>query len=132
MSLPAKLTKWLVFSVLLALLPIGYNYLRVLTRGGDPTVENLLGKGELLLVTAGISAAALGNLIGSGKDWLRAKMFAGGGSVIMLILVTLYFTDITSTPAGQSLNSSVIASYSKWFFLFSVLAGAGCVALEEL
>jgi hypothetical protein len=75
MSLGVRLAKWLIFSVLLALLPLALNYLHVLTRGGDPTLERLLGKGELLLIAASISAAAVGSVIGSGKDRLIAKVF---------------------------------------------------------
>ena len=132
MSLSAKLAKWLVFSVLLGLLPIAFNYLRVLTRSGDPTLESLLGKGELLLIAASISAAALGHLIGSGKDWMVAKIFAGGGAVIVLGLASLYFADIAAAHVSQQLNPGVIAGSSQLFFLFAVLAGAGCIALEEV
>jgi hypothetical protein len=126
-----RLAKWLIFSVLLALLPLAYNYLHVLTRTGSPTLEVLLGKGELLLVAASISAAAVGSLIGGTKNWLMAKIFAGGGSVLLLGLASLYYVDITAPASGEILKVAVIAKTSLLFFGFSVISGAGCVALEE-
>ena len=126
-----RLAKWLIFSVLLALLPLAYNYLHVLTRNGSPSLDVLLGKGELLLVAASISAAAVGSLIGGSKKWLIAKVFAGGGSVLLLGLASLYYVDVAVPTPGVTLNASVVAKASLLFFAFSVVSGAGCVALEE-
>jgi hypothetical protein len=69
-------------------------------------------------------------LIGGSKNWLMAKVFAGGGSVLLLGLASLYYVDIT-VPASGILKAAVVAKTSLLFFGFSVISGAGCVALEE-
>lgn len=130
MSLPTKLLRWLIFSVILALLPLVFNYLHVVTRGGAPTFDVLLGQGQLLLVVAAISGSALGNLFGSGKNWLGGKMVAGGGSLCILALSSYYFADITA--ASSNLNFHFIAISSLAFFACAVGSAAGCVALAEV
>ncbi|MBN4056090.1 hypothetical protein JYT20_00040 [Rhodothermus sp. AH-315-K08] len=131
-NLTARLVKWLIFSVVLALLPIAFNAIHVLTRSGDPTLENLLGGGELLLVAAAISAASIGYLVPGGKDRPVRRIVAAGGAVIVLVMTSYYFADIAAAPVSPPLDTSVITLLSGLFFLFAVLAGAGCVALEEV
>jgi hypothetical protein len=131
MGVGGRLLKWLIFSVLLALLPLAYNCLHVLTRNGSLSLASLLGKGELLLIAASISAAAVGSLIGGSKDSLILKFVAGGGSVLLLGLTSLYYVDITLPAPGEILNAAVISWTSLAIFGLSVIAGAGCVALEE-
>lgn len=126
-----KLAKWLIFSVILALLPFAFNYLRLASRGVDPTMAKLLGGGELLLVAAGISAAAVGDLIGSGADRRLAKLFAGGGSIVVLCLASLHFADVAAARAAPTFDASVVVWSSQMLFAFAVLGGGGCVALAE-
>jgi len=131
MGLLAKLIKWLIFSVALALLPLAFNYLHLLSHTKVPTLEALLGQGELLLIAAGISAAAIGSLIGSGTDWFLAKILAGGGSVFVLGLASLYYADVSAVHSDAQLDLHVVVTSSAWFFRFAVAAGAACVAMEE-
>jgi hypothetical protein len=127
----AKLVKWLIFSVILALLPLAFNYLRLEMRGQDATLQALLGNGELLLVAAAISAAAIGEVIGSGKAYGAPKFLAGGGALMILALASMQFADVAAAQALPSYRPGVVVWASQFFFIFAVITGAGCVALSE-
>lgn len=127
-----KIIKWLIFSVVLALLPFAFNYLRLSSRSIDPTFINIFGNGELLLVAAGIAAAAVGDLIGSGSGHKIAKLFAGGGSVVVLCLASLHFADVASLKNSPTFDADVVVVSSMWFFIFAIISGAGCISLGEV
>jgi len=128
-----KLIRWFLFGVVIALLPIIFNSLRLFTHGGSLTFGQLVGRGELLLVTAGISAKAIGELIGSSTSMKIPKIIAGGVSLVILALASLYFADVAATYANnQTLDLSVISRMSLILFLTAVVSGGSCVALAEV
>ncbi len=126
-----RLVKWIIFSVILALLPLVFNYLYEVTRKGPPTIAMLLGKGELLLIAASLSAAVVGDLIGTGNKQLMWKLIVGGSAAILLCITSLYFASISSAPPGEHLNTEIIAKYSLFFFFFSVIVGIACIPFQE-
>jgi hypothetical protein len=72
------LLKWVIFSVIIALAPLGASFLNGLTDEASPAWlavgKKVLAEGELLLISAAIAADAIGDLIGSGKDELTLKL----------------------------------------------------------
>ncbi|MBT8421249.1 MAG: hypothetical protein KJO08_10370 [Gammaproteobacteria bacterium] len=128
----ARLTRWFIFSIVMALLPIWFNLYQLL--GSEPMALLIAScsHGEPLLITAAISGAALGVLSGSGKSILFAKLVAGGGCVIVLVLASLGFAYITSTP-GQDilLTPEAIAFGSLAMFTFGIVSSGSCIALAK-
>jgi hypothetical protein len=59
-----KLVRWLIFSVVISLLPLLFRFALEATDGKSPTLSDLLSQGELLLISSAIAAAAVGELIG--------------------------------------------------------------------
>ena len=90
-----KLVRWLVFSVAIALLPLAFNGLKVLGRGETLTFVSLCSRGELLLISAAISAAAIGELVGRGGGKAIPKLLAVGSCVIILALASWWFADVS-------------------------------------
>jgi hypothetical protein len=128
-----KIVRWLIFSVVIALLPLAFNYIRILIQGTNPTLVVLLSRGELLLVSAAIAAAAIGELIASGEEWRIAKYVAGGGCVSVLFLTSALFAEISNaTYSGAAVNSALISSSSALLFGFAVVSSASCIVLAEL
>jgi len=77
-----KLLRWLIFSVLIALCPIVSNALILLTKDADASLAALVGRGELLLIVAGMCARGLGQLVAAGTGTYRKmKLIAAGGSI---------------------------------------------------
>jgi len=77
-----KLTRWCVFGVAISLVPLGFAWISLATTPGTlPTLNAVLKNGALFLITAAISGAAIGELVGSGPTRIRLKLAAGGGCV---------------------------------------------------
>ena len=127
-----KLLKWFIFGVLLALVPIASSWLYRLIFGGDSTLEALLSKGELLIITAGLCAAGVGSIIGTGNSYKNEKIISGGLSVVILLLSALVFA-IVSEPslATNPPDTGVIMTASIWIYIFALLSSGACAYLSE-
>lgn len=121
------LIRWLIFSVLLGLLPIAASLLRLLTRGDAPSVASLIAHGELLLPTASISAAAIGELLGSEGRRRTLGLISGGVATLVLMLSCFYYAEVTgAVPGVRPLDSTIVSGISFSFYLCAVVAGAAC------
>ena len=127
-----RFVKWIIFSVIIALLPLAFNFLSLQTKGGSPTLEQICSKGELLLICVGISAAALGELMGGGGGWTLARLLAGGGSLVILIFSALWFADISTCIAEQiAYNTGFVARGSILVFMIGTLCSGLCIVLSQ-
>lgn len=127
-----KLVRWLVFGVVFALLPLFFNYLKAYGRGATISPADLSAHGELLLISAAIAAAAVGELLASGRRYQIAKIIAGGGSVLLLAVASLWFADIsTLAPATPLVNYARVSNASFVVFGLTVVSSACCVVLSE-
>ncbi|MDK2593591.1 hypothetical protein [Pseudoalteromonas obscura] len=127
-----KVTKWLIFGAGLALVPLLAVWICRLIFGQDSSLVNLLSQGELLLITAGLCAAGIGELIGSGEDYKIAKIISGGISVGMLLVSALIFS-IVSNPAilNTPPNVDVISTASIIIYCCAFLSSGTCAYLAE-
>jgi hypothetical protein len=118
--------------VAVALLPLAFNALRLRTL--DPAA--IFGRGELLLVTAALTAAAIGDLLGPEDSQARVvgKLFIGGGCVVELVLASAWVGDISAAlrgTEGASLDPGHVASMSGVLFAFAVAAGGSAKVLSQ-
>ena len=128
-----KLLKWLIFSVVIALLPIIFYSLQLLTRGLSPTLELVTSKGELLLISTAMAAGALGELITSQSDKKIFKIIAGGGSVIILLICSLYYADVASCIlTNQAIQAEVVSRISIIGYCFSFISSGSCIFIAEV
>jgi hypothetical protein len=79
-------SKWVYFTVVPALLPVAWFFLRLVLLTKPFGLEVVLGKGELLLASSAFVVAGLGELIASGKRYQREKLRVGGCCLILLCL----------------------------------------------
>ena len=127
-----KIIRWFTFSVIIALLPIFFNFLVMLITSTKPTLQGLLSHGELLLVSVCLAASALGEIIGSGSNFIRLKIVASGGCVITLTLSSLCFAFITALGIlSHKFDIAIVTNMSISLYFFSVITSASCVYLGE-
>lgn len=123
-----KLARWVIFSVMIALLPLLFTYIYFLTINKLITLEALLARGELLLISVALAADAMGGLIASGKERPILKIMSGGGCLVSAFFASLYFAAVSS-------NTGVNASWVFWtsviIFVLVLIAGASCKLLAE-
>lgn len=133
----ARLTRWFIFSVMMALLPLWFHLLSQFPDGGGGSwlmtwLITSCSHGELLLVTAAVSGAAIGELIGSGNRALFAKLIAGVGCAVVLVLASLGFAYVVGTlDRSASLTPEAIAFGSLAMLVFGIVSSGSCVALAE-
>ena len=127
--------EWVMFSVVIALLPLLFNLLRALGKGEGMSLSRLFSHGELLLVSAAISAAGLGHLFDAQSPAIILRVVSGGACVVVLMIASFWFADISgawdSNPAVR-LNLKVICVGSIIIFTCGVIASSCCVLLGEV
>jgi hypothetical protein len=123
-----RFARWLVFGVVIALLPLGFKYVVGLTDGPPPSTTTLLAHGELLLVSVAVAAAAVGELIGRGRRRVVFKLLAGGGCVATILFSSLYFAVVSERTVA---HPEVVARMSMLLFGLTIVASGSCIALAE-
>lgn len=128
-----RLLRWAMFGVIFAILPILFNFLSAITRSQDIAVNSLIARGELLIVSVSISAAAAGELFGREEGQLRSfRLFLVGMSFIIVCVASLWFADIAgAVRAHESINESAVAIGSVIVFLSSITTAGCCIVLSE-
>jgi hypothetical protein len=126
-----SLTLFLFFRVLLSLVPIVYNGVRIATTGGQDPFGAAIERGELLLLTAALCGGSVGVLIGSDATFQIYKIISGGAAIIILMLSSLYYADISSLyRQGVPVNVNIVKTTSRALFLLGVIASGSSVALS--
>jgi hypothetical protein len=124
-------TVWLIFSVFLALTPIIFNGATDFINGSNLDLSQLLGKGELLIVSVAIGADATGKLIASGEKQKIFKIIAAGACILLVIISSLLFA-VISRSTGIPIDINRVSSSSCLMFLMIIVAGASCTLLAEI
>ncbi|GGF84100.1 hypothetical protein GCM10011338_40480 [Alteromonas lipolytica] len=110
------------------MLPIGFVAIDFFTNGKSFNLANLIGNGELLLVTSGIAAAGLGELISESPKKSIGVMFTGASSLILIGVCSYSFSSVVSS---QNPDISNITSGSIWVFIISVFTTVVCFIQSE-
>jgi hypothetical protein len=129
-----KLIRWLLFGVVLSLLPLIAAYLTAAAFAQVQRLSTFLSGGApLLLISATLTGAAVGELFGhSGRRPAALEVFVGGLAIFVALLAAIsYATFTTASTLGNHPNEGFVAIYSTVLFSISVASGAGCVALSE-
>lgn len=123
-----KLTRWLIFNVMIALVPLSAGFLGLQLARQELSLHTLTARGELLLISSAIAAAAVGELIPAGRARATRKLCAGGSCILLVLLSSLFFAAI---QARQDADPQSILSLSLWMFAGTLLAGFSCVYLAH-
>lgn len=133
-----RLTRWLLFTVAVALVPFAFAWLRAYQHGERGDLVDLLGGGDLYLVAGALCAGAIGDLMGCAAPRSPRHAAACAVAVILLAGSSLLFADVTAARTQASgmgtpgtVDAKAVAEVSAWVFTASVLVGATCVGLGE-
>jgi hypothetical protein len=107
--------------------------LKILSAGKELSLESIFGGGELLLIGAAISAAAIGELVVGNTYRKKTKLTISGACIFLLALNSLWFADVSSARMNQTTyDYSIVASGSVIMFLVTLLVSGLCIALSEV
>ncbi|MEU3775123.1 hypothetical protein AB0F11_18285 [Streptomyces sp. NPDC032472] len=124
---------WFSFSVILSLLPLFAAFIFKSTKGEVVTYAEVAGKGELLIITTGMAAAAAGDLWakGAAKQWLTTALACL--NTALAIFTTLWFGYLTALADEKSkVDQEFIATWSTTMFVISFLASGMSIIRAEL
>lgn len=130
-----RLTRWLIFGVILSILPLIINVLLAATRDSvTPALQIICSRGELLLVCAGIAGAGIGEVVARGTNVQEIlKIIAVGGCVIVLFVGLIWYASIvTYVESARTINLNVVTDGSLAIFGATFICAGGCIALSEL
>jgi hypothetical protein len=118
-----KLARWLIFSVVFALLPFWGNLLIEISKAHEITLGTVFGnKGEVLLVGIALCGVGLGEIFGSAAVLPVSTpplltYFFSGLSLIIICLGSLYYASVSGNTEFDS-NRVILISF--WGFVLSV------------
>ncbi|WP_146074993.1 hypothetical protein [Streptomyces sp. Ru73] len=124
---------WLFFGVGFGVLPIGLGYVMNSFTHRGVSLSEILSRGELLIVTTSLAAAAAGQIITRSGSGLRNIVgFLAFSNIAMACVTAGLFAFVTSAPQmSQKLDEgSVTGSSLVLFFATFVTAGASTFIAE--
>ena len=130
-----KLLSWAMFSVLLALIPIFFSALQRLIRGHSFKASELIENGELLIVSATLSAGAVGELVNGISKYSIFSTIVLGSTIILLIVSAMAFATIVTARYDTEkvqLNYRAISIMSIVLFSLSVVSSGSCITLGRV
>ncbi len=101
-----------------------FAYAKAESVGPSVGIKQLVARGGLLLVAAGLSAGAIGELIASDQQWETNKYIAGGSGLVVAVGASLYFVVVSdaytlSLTNRQPLEENLNVNFAFWFSLVS-------------
>ncbi len=127
-----KFTKWIIFSVLLALVPIFANYFLHRVTNTTVDLEKLLGHGELFLVATAMAGAAIGEIIVMKRTHGILSTCSAGGGLLIVIMASMMFAFISVALLTQSsIDDSFVVTSSIIVYVFSFITGGSSIILSE-
>jgi hypothetical protein len=132
-AIVATLMRWAFFAVMFAAAPIIANKIGALTEGDPLPLKELLKDGELFLISAAVSAAAIGEVITKTASMLALRIFVAGSSLLVILATTVWFAYIESASRdNETLNTEAIATGSIALFVVGALLGACAMIVAEI
>ena len=127
-----KIATWILFSVLVALVPFLFSWSVLAYNGSKITMPGIFGDGELFLVSAAIAAGALGEVILVDVPSSRRliKVFAIGGCTLSITVSSLWFGLVASSTQGKHpTHPATVANWSLLLFLITFFCSLACIAV---
>jgi hypothetical protein len=128
-----RFTRWLIFGVLLALVPLVFSWAAREMRAQPSSLDVVLANGELFLVTAALSGAAAGELLGVVRSSRKPfwEIIAGGCCLIVVVLSAHLFADISAVRAtAATVDPQRVSTWSLWLYAIGLIASGSSIAIS--
>ena len=133
-AIEGKILRWIMFSIVLSLLPLSMKVLSLSTRFYEFSWGSIVSHGELLLVTITMCTTAIAELFCSGSDLKLPKLVIGSLTISVLIIASGYFSDISvafELSRATDFDIYQILFFQLWFFVIAFILGIICIFLSE-
>jgi hypothetical protein len=122
-----KLSRWLLYGVVIGLLPFAFPVVKAAIIGPHMTLTLLFGRGDLFLVTATLVAASFGDLIAGGKERALGKIWVGFFCIVDFVLCLIWFGAVSDAlDVHEKYDSALTAMISLAAFGLAVISLCFC------
>jgi hypothetical protein len=122
---------WALMSVVMSLIQPTLAFLSLSTRGTLTSLADLIGHGELLITTSGLSVFAAGALFLSRAPPIR-KLEAGMPAMWILIIASHYQADIAAAVrSAVQIDYFMVVNTSLILHVAAIAIGSRCAWLAE-
>lgn len=129
----AALTLWLFFSVLMGASPVLLNGLRARINGELNWLIVVIGRGELLIVAAGLCGTGTGLLVASPAEPTAWKISLAGVTTLILFFSASLHADISAAYRRPRLiETPAVCQISLILYAMALLASTSCVIHIEV
>ncbi len=134
--------KWLLFSVIFALSPLIFSAFRHWSHSANKQpgsnaeitlpdlIKEVLGEGELLLISTAIAGEAIGDLLAGNSRHRKLKLTSGAGCLLVIVSSVSWYGDIKS-PGGTFVDPEKIVSGSAVLFFLTLITAASCKLVSK-
>ena len=127
-----KLSRWLLYGVVIGLLPFAFPFIKATVVGPHVTLVMLFGRGDLFLVTATLVGASFGDLIAGGRERVLGKIWVGFFCFTDFILCLIWFGAVSEAlDFHQRYDAALTATVSLAAFGLAVALCACALLLSE-
>ncbi|MGH3865522.1 MAG: hypothetical protein ACRDQ4_05150 [Pseudonocardiaceae bacterium] len=134
-ELRIKVGKWLLFEIVFALLPLFFNWGTAILHDKSVSWGLLVGRGELLLISVAIIAAAIGNLVNSGwNEKLHGvkQTLVGVGFILGCTGTWLYSQAAIFPGENNDINTTYVVGISVIVTIGAIVLSLACLITAEV
>lgn len=131
-ELTLKLMRWAIFTAAFSVIPLGILFLVLFYSSKPHAVKDVIGDGELLLISWILAIGSLGELFPEGSTQKIAALFFAGANAIVVVLSLAMFVIVRYVSAGDASHVKFTIWSSIILFISSLFTSAACIALAEI
>jgi hypothetical protein len=133
-SIFERLLRWLAFVVIFSTMPLVFAALSSATQKNSISFADLVGHGELLLLSVMIAASSAGELFATySREFRTTRLILIAMSFLIMCLSSLWYADVwNATRNNIPLNDSAVVGGSLTIYLCSVITGGCCIAISAV
>lgn len=132
MTTSQRVTRWLIFGVIIAVSPLIAAYLFAVIKGGHPAYSDIVGTGELFLLSIALCGAAMGDLVSGAGTKRELKFYSGGCTLVVLVLSALLYAGVSEARLSDTqMDAGMVSVISTILFAVGLVSCGCCVALSE-
>jgi len=133
MKIIDRLMFWLIFTVVISLLPIGFHALQFINRAQSVQLYDVISNGELFIISVGMAATAIGEAL-SKRSGSSLVLFMVGICFILLIISAFLYADVAAMNMANNTSSlkQVLVTNSLLLYGFTFVCSTCCIGLVEI
>jgi hypothetical protein len=117
-----RMLTWLIFGVLFGLLPIIALTIKGALSPQGPSFDEILGRGDLFVISAAIAAGAIGEVLASPARMVAGSRLARAGSCMFCLAANaMAFMSVDGAP------THAVSTMSFSFFFPTMIASGLCI-----